>query len=211
MCKLNCNSKINKSFFNNVDLSENIDNIIGKFFGDNRRNYSSSFSNIKIVECGMENCNHKDLDNIFNFKVLCCGCEMKICFDCFNNDNKEDLEDLVCNSGEVNSEWLCYECSSMCENCEEYVYVDSITGLRNKYGDYKYCCNHCINTKELDFRYETESYERNECLVKEIDIKGGENCIECKCEVDLEDDIHYFINEKDIVCEGCVELNVRYM
>ncbi len=205
------NSKINNYFFNNVDLCKSIDDIIGEYFGnDNNRNYGC-FSNVDLVNC--ELCNVLDLDNEDNFKVICCGCDMKICFDCFNNNNKEDLEEIICNREEDIRDWLCYDCGACCEVCEHDAFKEKITGLKDRNGDFKYVCHNCINDNELDFYYDGESYDKEGCRVNDdesiIAIKEEVECFECNGEYD-EDIEHFFINDKDIVCWGCVEMGVCY-
>ncbi len=209
MCKLNCNS-MNKTFFEKVDLSESIDNIIGGFFGDNNRNYGS-FSNIKIVECGMENCNHKDIDNKFNFKNICNCCDMKICFECFNDNDNDELDGLICNREVECKDWICFECGVYCECCSEYVFNESMRGLKDKVGDYEYFCNWCLNKNHIDFFYNDESYDIESCKVKENEIKGEVNCCECDTEYDFEDEDLYWVNDGEIVCGDCCEFELHYM
>ncbi len=210
MCNFKCNSKINKTFFNNVDLSGNVDNIIGKFFGNNIRNYCSCFNNVDITECSMENCNYEDLENEDNFKNICNGCNMKICLDCFNN-NKEEMEDLINNNNENENDWLCYDCSGYCENCNEIVDIDCMTGLKNKYGDFKNCCNYCINNNEISFYYDGETFENEDNKVNETDLDGGEQCIGCNWEVEIEEEDCFFVDEKRVVCSSCIDFDLRYI
>ena len=61
-----------------IDLGRDIDKMINDFNDDK-----------KFKKC--INCNFKDINNEFNFKLYCCCCNInKLCFNCYNNIYKKD-------------------------------------------------------------------------------------------------------------------------
>ena len=65
-------------------------------------------------------------------------------------------------------EWICGECAEYCGYCDNYVYVDSVRGLKNLKGDWDYCCCNCINKNELDIYLNGESYIRHSLTLDNI-------------------------------------------
>ncbi len=208
------NNRINRKTFDTIFNFKKMDrdccSIINKYIGgkmsvDYSSNYWSGLND--IVKC--EFCDYKDMYNENNFERICCCCNINCCKRCFREEQYE-----VCNENEDREDWLCYNCGTICEGCEDYVYVDNIRSLLCKDGDWNYrcvnCCNDRCEIKDIIFDFNGESYDKKDCEMNEKNKEececcnkineNSKECIEGDCE---DEECDNFRTEKCDKCKSC--------
>ena len=179
-----------------LDLCKDMDNIIGEYIEDLEGD---------LYECGA--CGCEDLINELNFKNCCYSCNIMLCVDCIELirggewlDDLEGNEIYIENMNENNDLWICGECSGKCESCNLYVCEDFLRGLITLIGECVSCCCNCINTKNLDFNYNGDSYLKEGSLLEEVYNIDINNIDTCGCEDFIED---CDICELNNICDNC--------
>ena len=230
MCRFNSQD-------NKLDLGKDCDDLINTFLKCERDLYSP-YDEEDIVECCV--CDEEDIDNKYNFVCICRGCYKKMCISCYEeNESCLDINNFICNYGVEENCWLCYDCGVECDGCDEYVNEDYMVGMLKTDGDYDYKCRSCVCGDYLDFVFENITYSKEGCEL-EMDCKelfvvccecGEEDCECCKCDDecegecmvevvkccsckenrDYEEYLLFRLDDGRIVCEECVDFDVRYI
>lgn len=220
-----CNqSNCNQKQLLNIVKEEGIVVYINKFVGKEKRNYGETFGGL-LIEC--ECCKTEDIDNEYNFKNICYSCCSKLCIKCFDelenggNEDGEELMDYFSNGYEVESEWICIECSSYCQMCEMDKDGDCFCCLIDREGDEEHFCCFCVNEYRLDIEFEGIYYNELLCRIKDTEfnifgeIEEGDNelsicCFVCEEYNKYNEKTTYYIDNKK-VCESCCNSNVHHI